>query len=155
MTYAQVVSMPAPPPSGATPDLADGEWTERFRAGDDLALREAFDRYGGMVQRVGILRLGNHHDAEELVQQVFVRAWKGREGFDPERGALVVVPISGGKRGNPVVWSRRFFQELMTLDGDVGARHLIAKHSEAVAEVAVEEAAPDPLAASASAGEAA
>ena len=29
-------------------------------------------------------------------------------------------------------------QELMTLDGDVGARRLIARHSEAVAEVAVE-----------------
>jgi molybdenum cofactor cytidylyltransferase len=27
---------------------------------------------------------------------------------------------------------------LMTLDGDVGARHLIAKHTEAVAEVPVD-----------------
>jgi molybdenum cofactor cytidylyltransferase len=36
------------------------------------------------------------------------------------------------------LWSRRFFRELMTLDGDVGARHLIAKHAEAVAEVPVE-----------------
>jgi RNA polymerase sigma-70 factor (ECF subfamily) len=66
----------------------DDEWMQRFRAGDELALRQAFDRYGGMVQRVGMLRLGNHHDAEELVQQVFVRAWKGRAGFDPTRGSL-------------------------------------------------------------------
>ena len=36
------------------------------------------------------------------------------------------------------LWSRRFFKELMTLDGDIGARHLIAKHGEAVAEVPVE-----------------
>ena len=49
-----------------------------------------------------------------------------------------MVPIADGRRGNPVLWSRRFFQELMTLDGDVGARHLIARHSEAVAEVVVE-----------------
>ena len=61
---------------------------ERFQAGDDQALCQAFDRYAGMVQRVGMLRLGNHHDAEELVQQVFVRAWKGRAGFDPTRGSL-------------------------------------------------------------------
>ena len=94
MTYAQTVSMPPPPPSGGTssgttPDpVMDDEWMQRFRAGDELALRQAFDRYGGMVQRVGMLRLGNHHDAEELVQQVFVRAWKGREGFNPERGSL-------------------------------------------------------------------
>src|SRR5687767_12814874 len=31
--------------------------------------------------------------------------------FDPERGALIVVPTIDGKRGNPVVWSRRFFPE--------------------------------------------
>src|SRR5690349_15962682 len=60
------------------------------------------------------------------------------ETFAPDRGHLIAVPVSDGRRGNPVLWSRRFFRELMTLDGDVGARHLIAKHAEAVAEVAVD-----------------
>jgi molybdenum cofactor cytidylyltransferase len=60
------------------------------------------------------------------------------EAFAPDRGGLIVVPVSDGRRGNPVLWSRRFFSELMTLDGDIGARHLIAKHGEAVAEVPVE-----------------
>ncbi len=60
------------------------------------------------------------------------------DAFAPDRGNLIVVPVSDGRRGNPVLWSRRFFDELMTLDGDVGARHLIARHGEAVAEVAVE-----------------
>jgi molybdenum cofactor cytidylyltransferase len=55
--------------------------------------------------------------------------------FDPEKGALVVVPTMDGKRGNPVVWSRRFFPELAALGGDIGARHLIASYPEAVAEV--------------------
>jgi molybdenum cofactor cytidylyltransferase len=58
--------------------------------------------------------------------------------FAPDRGNLIAVPVSDGRRGNPVLWSRRFFGELMTLDGDIGARHLIARHGEAVAEVAVE-----------------
>ena len=61
--------------------------------------------------------------------------------FEPARGALVVVPTIDGKRGNPVVWSRRFFPDLMALDGDVGARHLIAVYAEAVAEVPVTDAA--------------
>ena len=60
------------------------------------------------------------------------------KAFAPDRGALITVPVSEGRRGNPVLWSRRFFQELMTLDGDIGARHLIAKHAEAVTEVPVE-----------------
>jgi molybdenum cofactor cytidylyltransferase len=60
------------------------------------------------------------------------------DAFAPELGNLIVVPVADGRRGNPVLWSRRFFNELMTLDGDIGARHLIAKHSEAVAEIPVE-----------------
>jgi len=61
--------------------------------------------------------------------------------FDPERGALVVVPVIGGKRGNPVVWSRRFFADLMALDGDVGARHLIGANAEVVAEIGLDDMA--------------
>ena len=57
--------------------------------------------------------------------------------YDPEKGALIVVPMIDGKRGNPVLWSRRFFPELMALEGDVGARHLIARYREAVVDVPV------------------
>lgn len=60
--------------------------------------------------------------------------------FDPARGALIVIPVIDGKRGNPVVWSRRFFAELMALEGDVGARHLIGQYGEALAEVPVSDA---------------
>jgi len=58
-------------------------------------------------------------------------------GFDPERSALVVVPTFDGRRGNPVVWSRRFFHDLMSINGDIGARHLIGSYAEAVVEVPV------------------
>ena len=64
------------------------------------------------------------------------------DAFAPDRGHLIAVPVAGGRRGNPVLWSRRFFKELMTLDGDIGARHLIARHAEAVAEVPVEGDGP-------------
>ncbi|WP_454916503.1 NTP transferase domain-containing protein [Xanthobacter sediminis] len=57
--------------------------------------------------------------------------------FAPDEGRLVVVPVAEGRRGNPVLWSRRFFAELSALEGDVGARHLIAAHGEAVCEVKV------------------
>jgi molybdenum cofactor cytidylyltransferase len=57
------------------------------------------------------------------------------DGFDPDNGALVVVPTIEGKRGNPVLWSRRFFPDLMAVEGDVGARYLIGRYTEAVAEV--------------------
>jgi molybdenum cofactor cytidylyltransferase len=61
--------------------------------------------------------------------------------FDPERGALVVIPTIDGKRGNPVLWARRFFSDLLAVEGDIGARHLISGYAEAVTEVPVEDAA--------------
>jgi molybdenum cofactor cytidylyltransferase len=57
--------------------------------------------------------------------------------IDPDKGALVALPTIDGKRGNPVVWSRRFFADLMAVEGDVGARHLIGRYGEAVVEVPV------------------
>src|SRR5204863_1855535 len=57
--------------------------------------------------------------------------------FDPEKGALAVMPTIDGRRGNPVLWARRFFPDLMANEGDVGARHLIDRYGEAVAEVPV------------------
>jgi molybdenum cofactor cytidylyltransferase len=58
--------------------------------------------------------------------------------FDQDRGALVVVPTFQGKRGNPVLWARRFFPDLMAIEGDVGARHLIGRYGEAAVEVPVD-----------------
>jgi molybdenum cofactor cytidylyltransferase len=57
--------------------------------------------------------------------------------FAPEQGALAVVPTIDGQRGNPVLWSRRFFPDLMAIEGDVGARNLISRYGEAVVEVPV------------------
>ncbi|WP_420412440.1 NTP transferase domain-containing protein [Roseibium sp.] len=54
---------------------------------------------------------------------------------------LIVTATAGGKRGNPVLWDRRFFEALKSLSGDVGARHVIADNPGFVAEVDIGEAA--------------
>jgi molybdenum cofactor cytidylyltransferase len=38
----------------------------------------------------------------------------------------VAIPVWDGKRGNPVRWSRRHFARLMTLEGDVGGKAVLA-----------------------------
>ncbi len=53
------------------------------------------------------------------------------------REGAIVVPTAAGQRGNPVVWSRRFFPDLMTVTGDTGGRHLIAANPKAVVEVEI------------------
>jgi molybdenum cofactor cytidylyltransferase len=61
--------------------------------------------------------------------------------FEAGEGARIVVPTSDGKRGNPVLWSRHFFEALRQISGDVGARHLIGENNDAVVEVEVGPAA--------------
>lgn len=60
--------------------------------------------------------------------------------YAPGEGRNIIVPTFEGKRGNPVLFSADYFEELGAIRGDVGARHLIGKHGEAVHEVAADEA---------------
>ena len=55
--------------------------------------------------------------------------------FDPVRGHGICVPTRNGKRGNPVLWSRAYFNEIRAVAGDVGARHLIGEFADDVVEV--------------------
>ena len=55
--------------------------------------------------------------------------------FDPLEGRAICVPTYAGKRGNPVLWSRRFFAEMSAVQGDVGAKHLVGEYGEVVCEV--------------------
>ncbi|HEX9449710.1 MAG TPA: molybdopterin-binding/glycosyltransferase family 2 protein, partial [Dongiaceae bacterium] len=61
--------------------------------------------------------------------------------YNPLEGRSIVLPVQDGKRGNPVLWDRRFFEEMQNLAGDVGARHLIGTHGDQVAEVTAETTA--------------
>jgi molybdenum cofactor cytidylyltransferase len=47
----------------------------------------------------------------------------------------IVVPVHDGRQGNPVLWPRRYFSALLQLDGDAGAKRLIAERRAAVREV--------------------
>jgi molybdenum cofactor cytidylyltransferase len=51
------------------------------------------------------------------------------------RSDRIVVPVHEGRQGNPVLWPRRHFSELLQLEGDAGAKRLIAAHREDVREV--------------------
>jgi molybdenum cofactor cytidylyltransferase len=50
--------------------------------------------------------------------------------FDPEEGRAIIQPTFRGKQGNPVLWGREFFEEILAITGDVGARHLTGRHGD-------------------------
>jgi molybdenum cofactor cytidylyltransferase len=62
--------------------------------------------------------------------------------FDPEDGRAICVAARHGRRGNPVLWARRFFSEIMALEGDIGAKHLMAMNDELVCEVEADDDGP-------------
>ena len=53
----------------------------------------------------------------------------------------IVVPTFDRKRGNPVLWPRRYFAEIAALTGDVGARALIDRHAEQVCFLPIDDPA--------------
>jgi molybdenum cofactor cytidylyltransferase len=55
--------------------------------------------------------------------------------FADAEGSAIVVPSHAGKRGNPVLWPRAYFAEMLQLEGDAGARRLLAQHAKRVREV--------------------
>jgi molybdenum cofactor cytidylyltransferase len=55
--------------------------------------------------------------------------------FDPAQGRCIGVPTYHGKRGNPVLWDKRFLLEMSAITGDIGARELVATHAKLVYEV--------------------
>jgi len=54
-------------------------------------------------------------------------------------GAAIAAPSFRGKRGHPVGFSRRYYEELCALRGDEGARRLLEQHLESVTLLEVED----------------
>jgi molybdenum cofactor cytidylyltransferase len=49
----------------------------------------------------------------------------------------IIVPVHEGRQGNPVLWPLRYFPQLLHLEGDAGAKRLIAVHGAQVREVEI------------------
>jgi RNA polymerase sigma-70 factor, ECF subfamily len=60
----------------------------RVAHGDERALSELYDRYGGLVYGAGVRYLGDRTFAEDLVQDVFLSVWRSAAGFDPSRASF-------------------------------------------------------------------
>jgi RNA polymerase sigma-70 factor (ECF subfamily) len=66
----------------------DAEAVARVATGDDLALRELYDRYGRIVYSFAYRLTHDATLSEECVQDVFVALWRRAADFDPTRAKL-------------------------------------------------------------------
>jgi len=61
----------------------------RVAIGEEDAISELYDRFGALVYKLSIQFLSNNAEAEDAVQEVFVRLWKTADRFDPRKAKLV------------------------------------------------------------------
>jgi RNA polymerase sigma-70 factor, ECF subfamily len=67
---------------------SEQELMRQLMAGDEVAMRALYGRFGRSVYTLGLRLLGSNEGAEELTQDVFMAAWRKAARFDAERGRL-------------------------------------------------------------------
>lgn len=72
------------------------------------------------------------HISSQLIDHLLASV--GTEAAD-----VIAVPVNQGKRGNPVLVGKAFFDTLLQHDGDTGARFLMKQYPERVMEIEVSE----------------
>ncbi len=77
--------------AGAVFGAADGARVDdayavgrRFRAGEECALEEAYERWGSLVHTIAVRTTTDRTHADDVTQQVFVKAWRSHRQFDPD-----------------------------------------------------------------------
>lgn len=60
------------------------------------------------------------------------------ERFEQGGETHICAPVHDGKRGNPVLWPRRFFPQLLEVSGDTGGRELLKRNAAEISAVEVD-----------------
>ena len=60
---------------------ADADLISRAAAGDPSAFQTIVERHRSMVYRVAFQFAGNHHDAEDIAQDVFIKVYRSLDRF--------------------------------------------------------------------------
>ncbi|MFQ3631560.1 NTP transferase domain-containing protein [Roseiflexus sp.] len=89
-------------------------------AGQSTSLRAGIAALSPKVAAAVIL-LADQPFVTAAIIEALVRAWR-------DRYAPIVAPVFAGTRGNPVLFDRSMFAELLAIEGDQGARSIIASN---------------------------
>src|SRR5919201_3256309 len=61
--------------------MADSDLISRAASGDPAAFQALVERHRSMVYRVAYQFAGNHHDAEDIAQEVFIKVYRSLDKF--------------------------------------------------------------------------
>jgi RNA polymerase sigma-70 factor (ECF subfamily) len=66
----------------------DRDCLRRLMAGDEAALDELYDRHSDLLYSVAVRIVGETSEAEEVLQDTWVQAWRKAPTFDAARGTV-------------------------------------------------------------------
>lgn len=75
--------------SQSDPTRADMALMQRVATNEEAAIAELYDRFGSLVYRMAIQALPSKTEAEDAVQEVFIRLWRTAGRYDQDKAALV------------------------------------------------------------------
>ncbi|HEY7348941.1 MAG TPA: molybdenum cofactor cytidylyltransferase [Ktedonobacterales bacterium] len=80
-----------------------------------------------------VLLLGDQPLVNPAILKRLMRAWQ-------DTAKPIVVPFYGGQRGNPVLFARALFPELLSVTGDQGGREILQQHAQEIEPVYIADA---------------
>ncbi|MFC1814736.1 NTP transferase domain-containing protein [Thermodesulfobacteriota bacterium] len=104
---------------------------KRYHQGQSQSLRtglsEVMDEFPSVMFLLGDQPLVD----AKMIDLLLTRFWKS--------GKEICVPVHQGRRGNPSIFSRNFFAQLMRIQGDIGAREIIRANPDRLLSVDVDD----------------
>lgn len=71
------------------PDISDADLMSSLAAGNPAAMELLYERYSRPVYSFAYRMLGDRDHAEDLLQEVLLRAWRRSNRFSDSRGSLI------------------------------------------------------------------
>ena len=107
-----------------------------YAAGQSTSLRAGIAALGSEADAAMVL-LGDQPFVSAAIVERLVAEWRASR-------APIVAPVYAGQRGNPVLFTRTVFPELLAVQGDQGARAVLAADQSRIRLIPFED--PRPLA---------
>jgi RNA polymerase sigma factor (sigma-70 family) len=109
-------------------NLTDEELVQRVREGSEFAFNELVDRHSAMVYRQALSITGSSHEAEDVVQETFLKAFKYIDRFSPSKASFKTWLLTITRNQSINVFSSlkrkavRLFAEDEAQDGQLGSQ---------------------------------